>query len=102
MNSHAAVSIQTRRSLISRIKNSENQESWREFYNTYWKLVYGVARRAGLTDAEAQDAVQETFCHVVKSIPAFRYDPAVGSFKSWLLHTTRWHIADQLRARAKV
>jgi RNA polymerase sigma-70 factor (ECF subfamily) len=87
--------------LLSRIKDLDNQESWREFYNTYWRLVHGVARQAGLTEAEAQDVVQETFCKVAKHIPNFRYDPKIGSFKSWLLNTTRWHIADQFRARQK-
>ncbi len=101
MKSRLQVSIPTRRSLLSRIKNWENQESWREFYDTYSRLVYGVARHAGLSDAEAEDVVQETFCQVAKNIPKFKYDPAVGSFKSWLLKTTLWHIADQFRHRAK-
>ena len=29
----------------------------------------------------------------------FKYDPQIGSFKAWLLHTTRWRISDQLRKR---
>src|SRR5208283_6191751 len=29
----------------------------------------------------------------------FRYDPTIGSFKSWLLKLTRWRITDQLRKR---
>lgn len=99
MKNRSQIAIPTRRSLLSRIKNWDNQESWREFYNTYWRLVHGVARRAGLSEPEAQDVVQETFCQVAKNIPNFRYDPAVGSFKSWLLHTTRWHITSQFRAR---
>ncbi len=93
--------IPTRRSLLSRIKNWENQEGWHDFYNTYWRLVYGVARTAGLTNPEAEDVVQETFLHVAKNIPKFCYDPAVGSFKNWLLHMTRWHIVNQLRKRPK-
>jgi RNA polymerase sigma-70 factor (ECF subfamily) len=32
-------------------------------------------------------------------MPDFQYDPQVGSFKNWLLHTTRWKIADQFRKR---
>jgi RNA polymerase sigma-70 factor (ECF subfamily) len=101
MNSRSPSCIPTRRSLLSRIKNLENQESWREFYNTYWRLVHGVARQAGLTEAEAQDVVQETFCKVAKNIANFHYNPKIGSFKSWLLNTTRWHVADQFRARQK-
>jgi len=28
-----------------------------------------------------------------------KYDPAIGSFKGWLLQITRWRIADQFRKR---
>jgi RNA polymerase sigma-70 factor (ECF subfamily) len=36
---------------------------------------------------------------VAKHMPAFKYDPAIGSFKTWLLNMTRWRITDQLRKR---
>ena len=93
--------LPTRHSLLSRLRNWEDQESWREFFETYWKLIYGVAIRAGLSEAEAQDVVQETVLSVAKKMPGFRYDPAVGSFKSWLLLITRRRIADHLRKRSR-
>jgi hypothetical protein len=52
--------IPTRATLIEKLKNWENQTSWREFFDTYWQLIYCVARKAGLTNVEAQDVVQET------------------------------------------
>ncbi len=91
--------IPTRASLIDRLKNLEDQSGWQEFFATYWKLIYGVARQAGLTDAEAQDVVQETMFSVAKHMPGFKYDPAIGFFKAWLLKMTRWRIIDQLRKR---
>ena len=91
--------IPTRRSLLTRLKNWDDQESWKDFFETYWKLIYGVAIKAGLTDTEAQEVVQETIIAVAKQMEGFRYDPKIGSFKGWLLHTTRWRISDQLRKR---
>ena len=91
--------IPTRRSLLDRLKNWEDQESWKDFFDTYWKLIYGVAIRAGLTDVEAQEVVQETVIGVAKKMHEFKYDPQLGSFKGWLLHTTQWRIGDQLRKR---
>jgi len=89
--------IPTRRSLLSRLKDWDDQESWREFFNTYWKLIYGVALKAGLSDAEAQDVVQDTVVAVARKMQDFRYDPAAGSFKNWLLVITRRRIADHQR-----
>lgn len=91
--------IPTRASLIQRLKNWEDQASWQEFFETYWRLIYGVATKRGLTQSEAQDVVQETMISVAKHMPAFKYDSAIGSFKTWLLNMTRWRIADQLRRR---
>ena len=88
----------TRESLIGRLVNLEDRARWQEFFETYWRLIYGVARKAGLTDAEAQDVVQETVITVAKNIS--RYERTAGSFKGWLLHITRWRIADQFRKRA--
>jgi RNA polymerase sigma factor (sigma-70 family) len=91
--------IPTRATLLQRLKDWQDQPSWQEFFDTYWKLIYGVARGAGLSDAEAQDVVQETIFSVARHMPTFRYDPAIGSFKAWLLNMTRWRIIDQFRKR---
>jgi RNA polymerase sigma factor (sigma-70 family) len=91
--------IPTRASLIERLKDWQDRASWQDFFDTYWKLIYGVARKTGASDSEAQDVVQETMASVAKQMPTFRYDPALGSFKGWLLKLTRWRIIDQIRKR---
>jgi len=98
----ADASLQTRWSLIGRLKNLDDQQSWQDFFDAYWKLIYSVALKAGLNDSEAQDVVQETVISVAKKMPEFKADPAAGSFKSWLLTLTRWRIVDQLRKRKNV
>jgi RNA polymerase sigma-70 factor (ECF subfamily) len=61
-----------------------------------------VARQAGLDDATAQDVVQNTFIYLTRRMPRFRYDPARGSFKSWLRRVTRSRISVfRRRAEAK-
>jgi RNA polymerase sigma-70 factor (ECF subfamily) len=91
--------IPTRASLLQRLRDWQDQASWDAFFQIYWKLIYGVARKAGLSDAEAQDVVQDTMTSVAKHMPTFRYDPALGSFKAWLLKLTRWRIVGQFRKR---
>ena len=91
--------LATRRSLVERLADWEDQLRWQEFFDTYSNLIYSAARRSGLTDIEAQEVVQETVITVAKSIDKLKYDPAIGSFKGWLLQITRWRIADQFRKR---
>ena len=37
-------SLQTRWSLIGRLKDMDDQESWQEFFDANWKLIYSVAQ----------------------------------------------------------
>jgi RNA polymerase sigma factor (sigma-70 family) len=95
-------SIATRASLLGRLKNWEDASSWEDFTKTYWRLIYGVARQAGLSDEEARDVVQETLLGVAKNIHEFESSPERGSFKNWMLNITRWRVADCFRKRPPV
>jgi RNA polymerase sigma-70 factor (ECF subfamily) len=91
----------TRKSLIERLNNWEDQRTWNEFYQTYWRLVYSVATKSGLTREEAFDVVQETIIAIARQVQKGQYDPRAGSFKAWLLQMTRWRILDVFRARKR-
>lgn len=97
MSSPDELSLGTRRSLLSRLRDHEDNESWQTFFDRYWRLLYNVARRAGLDDVDAQDVVQDTVIAVAKEIPQFRYDPARGSFKQWLFQILRRRVSDHFR-----
>ncbi len=91
----------TRKSLIERLNNWEDQRTWNEFYQTYWRLIFSVANKAGLTREEAFDVVQETILAIARQVKKGQYDPRAGSFKAWLLQMTRWRILDVFRARKR-
>jgi RNA polymerase sigma-70 factor (ECF subfamily) len=93
--------IPTRATLIDRLKNWQDQASWQDFFDTYWKLIYGLARKFGLNEEDAQDVVQETLVSVANHMPNFKYDPKLGSFKSWLRTLIRWRISDHIRKRGQ-
>src|SRR5438094_886051 len=92
-------SLATRASLLHRLKDCDDQASWQKFYELYRDLIYRFALKAGLTETEAEEALQETVIGVARNLADFKYDPAVCSFKTWLLNQTSWRIKDQLRKR---
>lgn len=92
----------TRMSLIERLGDWEDQRSWDDFYQTYWRLIYSVSVKSGLSPDEAFDVVQETVLSVAKQWKkGQQYDPAKGSFKTWLMNITRWRISDQFRKKQR-
>ena len=99
MSSPKEDSYPTRSSLLVRLKDPQDQRSWQEFNDIYGRLIFGFARKAGLTETEAEEVVQETMISAAKNLPEFRYDPKVCSFKTWLLNLSRWRVQDQLRKR---
>jgi RNA polymerase sigma factor (sigma-70 family) len=91
--------VPTRATLLGRLKDWNDQASWQEFFDLYGRLIFSVARKTGLSEAEAQDVLQETVMAAAKALPQFHYDPAVGSFKSWLMQLTRSRINDAWRKK---
>ena len=88
----------TRKTLINRLRQTNSDtRSWSEFYELYWKLVYSVARKAGLSETDAEDVVQETLLKVSKSIKKFDYDPSKGRFRNWLCLITKQQVANHYR-----
>jgi RNA polymerase sigma factor (sigma-70 family) len=99
MGNHLKDPNPTRPSLLRRVKNGEDEESWKEFVAIYRPMIYGEAIRAGLTHSDADDVAQETLLLLWKKMPGdngFKYDPS-RSFKGWVRQTARWRIGDRFR-----
>src|ERR1051325_11906744 len=91
--------LPTRKTLVKRLKNLEDDQSWRDFFEKYWRLIYAFAVKSGCTNAEAEEVVQETVISVARKMPDFQYNPGMCSFKGWLMHMANWRVIDQLRRR---
>jgi RNA polymerase sigma factor (sigma-70 family) len=99
MDFQRADSLATHASLLERLKDLKDQDSWEQFYTTYRKLIFSFAVKHGLSGTEAEEVVQETVITVARNLPEFRYDPTRCSFKTWLFNVTLWRIRDQIRKR---
>jgi RNA polymerase sigma factor (sigma-70 family) len=77
----------TRLSLIVKLRDPTDASAWREFLALYEPLIYQLARRKGLQDADARDLCQEVLRAVAGAID--RWEPGLGTFRGWLSRVTR-------------
>lgn len=80
---------ETRASLILRLRDAADVAAWDEFVEIYGPLVFRVARRQGLQEADADDVVQQVFAAVAKSVCRWLEKSERGRFRSWLLRIAR-------------
>lgn len=99
--SFADDSLQTRASLLKRLRDLDDAESWSEFYRTYERAVRGLARKRGLSEAEAEEVAQEVFQRIAATIHNFEPTPRTGAFRRWLYQLARWRADDKLRERRR-
>jgi RNA polymerase sigma-70 factor (ECF subfamily) len=92
----------TRPSLLVRIRDARDREAWGQFVEIYAPLVYDMARRRGLQDADAADLTQDVLRSVSSAIGRLDYDPAKGTFRSWLFTVTRNALCTFFEAQRRV
>lgn len=78
----------TRDTLLTRLNNPEDRQAWDEFVRIYEPLIYRVATRFGLQDADARDTMQRVLWTVARAADGWRDGNRQGRFRGWLARVT--------------
>lgn len=85
-------------SLLERVREPADEEAWTRFVELYTPLLFQWASRAGLSDHDADDLVQDVFVALVRELPTFQYD-GTKSFRAWLRKVLLNKWREKLRRR---
>lgn len=83
------------------LKGRDAGESWFRFINQYEPMLLAWARKRGLDDTLAQEAVSDVYLKLIEQLPKFVYDPD-RRFRSWLRTILEHAIVDMHRRQARM
>ena len=91
----------TSHSLIFRVKDLGDGASWAELLGIYQPVVFRMARRRGLQDADSHDVMQQVFLSISKSIEGWIPGDLQPPFRAWLTTIARNAITKALTRRPR-
>ncbi len=74
----------TRETLLQRLKNRHDEQSWEEFDDIYRPFLMAVANDMQLQKYEAEDLVQQVMVKAWEKLPEFTYQSSKGRFRNWI------------------
>lgn len=95
----------TRLTLIQKLQEDCNENSWEEFIQLYKGYVFVIIKSMSFSDEDCHDIMQKTFLKVWKNVQSFEHGGRNGQFRKWLSRISRNtalnHIKKQKREAQK-
>lgn len=96
-NSEPISPTRTTTKLLDALRDHTNEPAWSHIDARFRPVIAGLARRLGLSDADADEAAQQTLAEFVRAYREGRYDRTKGRLSSWILGIARHTSLGMLR-----
>jgi RNA polymerase sigma factor (sigma-70 family) len=74
--------------------------AWKELVARYGSLVFSVCRSTGLSEADASDVTQQTFCILHDSIDRLKADSRLGPWLATVARRHSWRVRSRQKREA--
>jgi RNA polymerase sigma factor (sigma-70 family) len=85
--------------LIQRCRGGQGS-AWKALVARYGTLVYSVCRSTGLTEADASDITQQTFCILHDSLDRLKPETRLGPWLATVARRHSWRVRARLQREA--
>ena len=75
---------------------SGNESAWNELVSRYQRLIFSIPRRAGLTDEQSADVLQEVFLTLFEKLDEIEQPEKI---RSWIVTTAKFKTWGAVRSR---
>ena len=89
----------TRKTLLQRVRNQHDEESWTELVEVYRKYVYSVIRSLNISEHDADDILQQVFFKLWDKLPEMEPEE-INRFRTLLSRITKHCTIDYIRKRS--
>ena len=90
----------TRATLIQRVQNQQDEQSWEEFVRVYRRYIYAIIRSMNISEHDTEDILQQVLINLWNSLPKMDYEK-INRFRSWLSTVTKNCVTDFIRKRTR-
>src|SRR5947209_19290475 len=90
--------MRTPASLLQRLQQETDEESWSRFVRLYLPLICDWGRQLGVQDSDVADLSQEVFILLLRKLPEFRFEQQ-KRFRHWLRAVTVNKLRELCRRR---
>jgi RNA polymerase sigma factor (sigma-70 family) len=87
----------TRQTLLQKIKDVHNEDSWNEFVEIYRPYIYVIIKNLRVPTDEIEDHLQSTLVICWQKLPDFNYEPEKGRFRYWLSRIAKYTVSNHIR-----
>lgn len=87
----------TRKTLIARVQDQQNERAWEEFIEIYKRYIYAVIRNMNISEADAADIHQKIMIKLWKHLPQLDINK-ITSFRSYLSTITKNEVLQFIRS----
>ena len=87
--------------ILDDLKFSDNAAAWKTFTDHFYPVIFGFARKMGLSSTDAEDVAQETIIQFLRLYRADRFQREKGHLSHWIFGVARNVIRDFVRKKPR-
>ena len=95
------MSIVTSQTLLEKVKDIDDADSWNRFFAFYAPAILCFCRSKGCSQTQSNDILQETMVMLLSVMSAFDYSPSKGKFRNFLFKIVEGRIKDMFKREKK-